>query len=79
MTTTGWAVLGGVLGALAVTGVGVYLKVQELQSPAFTARITAYVPGVAERGANQALADGYGMTPTRIAQFTQIAARLGVH
>lgn len=68
---TRWAILGGLIGATAVTAVGVYAKVRELQSPEFSAQAQAR----ATAAANAALANTYGLTPERMRQFQAIATR----
>ena len=66
-----WAILGGLLGAGAVTAVGVYLSLQDLQSPATQQAAQAR----AQVAAQNTLANVYGLTPARLQQVQQIAAR----
>ncbi len=69
MSNTRWAILGGLLGAGAVTGVGVYLAVKDLQSPETQAR--------AQAEAQRMITEEFGLTPTRLTQITAIARRFG--
>lgn len=73
MSDRGWILLGGLIGASVVTGIGVYAKVQELQSPAFQATAQQR----AEAAALGYLNTNLGLTPARLQQFTTIAHRLG--
>ena len=66
---TRWAILGGLLGAGAVTAVGVYLAVNDLQSPATQAR--------AQAEAQRMITEEFGLTPARLTQITAIARRFG--
>lgn len=66
-----YAILGGLLGAGAVTAVGVYLAVQDLQSPETQARSQAR----AVVAAQNTIANVYGLTPSRLQQIQQISNR----
>ncbi len=75
MTVTGYAVLGGLVGAGIVTGIGAYLAVRELQTPAFSAQTQTYAEGVATRAATEHIENFYGLTAARMSQFTAIGSR----
>lgn len=73
MSGNGYALFGAVLGAGVVTGLGMFMKARELQTPATQVRVTQ----VATEEANRLVADVYGLTPARMQQIGQIARRFG--
>ena len=73
MNGAGWAIFGGVVGAGVVTGIGMYLKAQELQSPA----LQAAAQQTATEEATRVIGDEYGLTPARMEQISAIARRFG--
>jgi len=73
MNGAGWAILGGLVGAGVVTGVGVYLKIQELSSP----ETQAAAQQLATEEATNVIATQYGLTPARLEQIGAIARRFG--
>lgn len=63
---THWAAIGGGVAALAITGLGAFLKVRELSSPARQAAITADVQRIAQLEADRYIGAVWGLTPARI-------------
>lgn len=72
------AIWAGVLAGAAVSGFFVWREVQALQSPAFAASAEQRVGAAAERAVMRHLAEGYGLTPDRIASITRLTSTLGV-
>jgi hypothetical protein len=70
-----WAAIGGGLASLGVTAVGVYLKVQELGTPARRAQIEREVTQVAEAEADRYIGSAWGFTPQRIAALQRLIPR----
>jgi len=66
-----WAALAGGLTSLGVTGIGVFLKVRELGTPARRQAIEAEVQAVAQAEADRYLGAAWGLTPARIQALTR--------
>lgn len=73
--TTKAAVIGGAIGAAAVTALAIFFKIRELQTPERQAAIEAEVSSVAEVSALDYLATGWGLTPDRITSISTFARR----
>lgn len=73
MSNNVWALFGAVLGAGAVTGLGMWMKARDLQTPAFQ----AHAMQVATAESDRLISDVYGLTPARMSQFSAIARRFG--
>lgn len=67
-----WAAIAGGITSLGVTALGVYLKVQELGTPARRAQIEAEVQRVAQAEADRYIGSAWGLTPQRIAAISRI-------
>jgi len=69
------AALAGGIASLGVTAVAVYLKVQELQSPARRRQIELEVERVAGAEADRYIGAAWGFTPQRIAAIQRLIPR----
>lgn len=70
-----WAALAGGVASLGLSALAVYLKVQELGTPARRAQIEAEVQRVAQAEADRYIGAAWGLTPARIAALQRIVPR----
>lgn len=68
------AAIAGGLAGLGVTAIGVYLKVQELQSAARRRQIELEIERVAGAEADRYIGAAWGFTPDRIAAIQRLAS-----